>query len=96
MPDIKIHTDDISAKTVLTDALQAEIDRIGYALKLGDKKIRHFERKYNISSKEFLTDWTAENLEGEDLEYVEWAGEAKLHSRLSERLAILKGIKYVD
>jgi hypothetical protein len=96
MADIKIHTEDISAKTVLSEAVQAEKNRIGYALQLGEKKINFFERKYKVSSREFLRDWTAENLKGKDIEYIEWAGEAKLHSRLRERLAILKGIEYVD
>jgi len=96
MAGIKIHTEDASAKTVLSEAVQAEKNRIGYALQLGEKKIQFFERKYKVSSREFLRDWTAENLEGKDLEYIEWAGEAKLHSRLRERLTILKGIEYVD
>jgi hypothetical protein len=95
MTNIKIHTGDTSAKTVLSEALQAETNRIGYALQLGEKKIKFFERKYKVSSREFLCDWTAENLEGKDIEYVEWAGEAQLHSKLRERLAILKGIEYV-
>jgi hypothetical protein len=96
MSDVKIYAGDTSAKTVLSEALQAEKKRIGYALQLGEKKINFFERKYNVSSQKFLSEWTAENLEGKDIEYVEWAGEAKLHSRLRERLAILKGIEYVD
>ncbi len=39
---------------------------------------------------------TAEELEGHGLEYVEWAGEMKLVTRLQERLDILKGLEYVD
>ena len=96
MADIKIHTDYTSAKTVLSEAVQAEKNRIGYALLLGKKKIEFFEKKYKVSSEVFLRNWTAENLEGKDIEYVEWAGETKLHSRLHERLAILQGIEYVD
>ncbi|MCF6188067.1 MAG: hypothetical protein L3J49_11425 [Desulfobulbaceae bacterium] len=96
MADIKIHTEDSSAKTVLAEAVEAEKNRIAYALQLGAKKINFFESKYKVSSREFFRDGTAENLEGKDIEYVEWAGEAKLHSRLQERLAILKGIEYVD
>ncbi len=96
MADIKIHIEDISAKTVLSETVQAEKNRIGYALQLGAERIKFFEKKYKVSSREFLRDWTAENLQGKDIEYIEWAGEAKLHSRLRERLAILKGIEYVD
>jgi hypothetical protein len=36
---------------------------------------------------------SAEDLKGKDLEYVEWAGEYHLFSRLNERLAVLKSIK---
>ncbi len=96
MADIRIHTEHASAKTVLSEAVQAEKNRIGYALQLGERKIEFFEKKYKVSSQVFLRDWTAENLEGKDIEYIEWAGEAKLHARLRERLTILKGIEYVD
>lgn len=96
MADIKIHAEHASAKTVLSEAVQAEKNRIGYALQLGKKKIKFFEEKYKVSSEVFLRDWTAEKLEGKDLEYIEWAGEAKMHSRMQERLTILKGIEYVD
>jgi hypothetical protein len=96
MADIKIHTHHTSAKAVLFEAVQAEKNRIGYALQLGKKRMGIFEKKYNVSSEVFLRDWAAENLEGKDIEYIEWAGEAKLHYRLRERLAVLKGIEYVD
>ena len=96
MADIKIHTEHTSSKNVLAEAVQAEKNRITYALQLGQKKINYFEKKYKVSSQVFLRDWTAENLEGKDIEYVEWAGEAKLQARLRERLAILKGIEYVN
>ena len=96
MANIKIHTEHTSAKNVLSEAVQAEKNRLGYALQLGEKKIDFFEKKYKVSSQVFLREWTAENLEGKDIEYIEWAGEAKLQARLRERLAILKGIEYVD
>ena len=96
MASVKIHTEQKSAKNVLYEAVQAEKRRITYALQLGEKKIQFFEKKYKIPSQVFLHDWTADNLEGKDIEYVEWAGEAKLHARLCERLAILRGIEYVD
>ncbi len=37
MADIKIHAEHASAKTVLSEAVQAEKNRIGYALQLGGK-----------------------------------------------------------
>ena len=96
MANIKIHTEHTSAKNVLSEAVQTEKNRIAHALQLGERKIDFFEKKYKITSQAFLQNWTAENLEGKDIEYIEWAGEAKLLARLRERLAILKGIEYVD
>ena len=96
MAEIKIHSDHASAKAVFCEAIKAEEHRIGYALQLGQKRLGFFEKKYGVSSETFLLNWTAEKLEGKDVEYVEWAGEAKLYSRMRERLAILKGIEYVD
>ncbi len=65
-----------------------------YSLGIGQKRLVAFEEKYGVSSVVFMDEWTAENLEGQDIEYVEWAGEIKLVSRLKERLAILKDIEY--
>ncbi len=48
-----------------------------------------------ISSEIFSNDWSAEDLKGKDLEYVEWAGEYELFSRLNERLAVLESIENV-
>ena len=93
MANIKIHIEHTSAKSVLSEAVQDEKNRIAYALQLGERKIDFFEKKYKVTSQAFLQNWTAENLEGNDIEYIEWAGEAKLHARLRERLAILQGIE---
>ncbi len=65
-----------------------------YSLGIGQKRLAVFEKKYGVSSVVFMDEWAAENLEGQDIEYVEWAGEIKLVSRLKERLAILKDIEY--
>ncbi len=96
MTEIKINSDYASTKAVLSEAIKAERHRIGYALQLGQKRLDIFEKKYGVTSEIFLRDWTAEKLEGKDVEYVEWAGEAKLYSRMQERLTILHGIEYVD
>jgi len=96
MTEIKINSDYASTRAVFSEAIKTEQHRIGYALQLGQKKLDIFEKKYGISSETFLRDWTAEKLEGKDIEYIEWAGEAKLYSRMRERLTILNEIEYVD
>ncbi len=54
----------------------------------------------NLKSKErpqspFIAEWSAEDLKGQDMEYVEWAGEYQLALRLNERLFALKSIENV-
>ena len=82
------------AVAVLVEAIKTEALRVKYSLGIGQKRLAVFEEKYGVSSVVFMDEWTAENLEGKDIEYVEWAGEIKLVFRLKERLAILKDIEY--
>jgi hypothetical protein len=82
------------ASEVLKEALELEASRIGYSLNLARNRLKKFERKYNISSEKFVNEWSAEDLKGGDLEYVEWAGEYRLALRLSERLAAIESIEY--
>ena len=91
MAEIILRTDEPDkAVQVLREALETEALRLKYSLNLAKKRLKRFEVKYNISSEEFINEWSAEDLKGKDLEYVEWAGEYQLFSRLSERLVVLK------
>ena len=83
------------AADILKEALAIEASRLKYSLNLAKKRLKRFETKYNISSEKFINEWSAEDLKGEDLEYVEWAGEYQLFSRLNERLVILESIENV-
>lgn len=91
---LKTDTPDKAAE-VLKEALGTETLRLEYSLNLAKKRLKGFETKYNISSEKFINEWCAEDLEGEDLEYVEWAGELQLSLRLNERLVALKSIEHV-
>ena len=83
------------AADILKDALAIEASRLKYSLNLAKKRMKRFETKYNISSEKFINEWSAEDLKGKDLEYVEWAGEYQLFSRLNERLTVLENIENV-
>lgn len=83
------------AVNILQEALKTEEMRLRYALDSAHRRISRFEEKYGISSKNFIEQWTAEDLQDGDAEYVEWAGEIKLASRVQERLNILNNIEYV-
>jgi len=94
MAEIILKTDvpDKAAK-FLVEALETETLRLKYTMKLAGKRLSKFEKKYGVTSKEFIKGWSAEDLEGKDLEYVEWAGEYNLLKRLNERLSARRPTK---
>ena len=77
----------------LKEALETEVSRIKYSLNLAKKRLKKFEKKYNVSSKKFIKEWSAEDLQGKDMEYVEWAGEYELFLKMNERFLVLRSIK---
>ncbi len=83
------------AAKYLVEALETEKSRLRYTMKLAKRRLSRFEKKYRVTSKLFMDEWSAEDLDGKDLEYVEWAGEYKLAKRLDERLNALKSIEHV-
>jgi hypothetical protein len=85
-----------AASTMVKEAIITEKQRLNYSLSLARKHLENFEEKYRVSSEKFLSDWTAEDLDGKDMEYVQWAGEYSLAGRLKERLDTIDGITYVS
>ncbi|MBC8438210.1 MAG: hypothetical protein H8D87_00785 [Deltaproteobacteria bacterium] len=81
--------------SILFEALETEEKRLQYSLGLAKKRLKKFEKKYNVSSDKFFAEWSAEDLKGQDMEYVEWSGEYQLALRLNERLFTLKSIENV-
>ena len=62
--------------------LKARGTRLELALKLARARLAPFEQKYSVTSKYFISEMAAEDLEGGDEEYVCWAGEYRLMQRL--------------
>jgi hypothetical protein len=81
--------------SILFEALETEERRLQYSLSLAKKRLKKFEKKYNVSSDKFIAEWSAEDLKGQDMEYVEWSGEYQLALRLNERLFSIKSIENV-
>jgi hypothetical protein len=77
-------------------AIESEVAKLELALMMAAKRLTPFEEKYGVTSEYFLTAMTAEDLEGEDDEYVHWAGEYKLMQRLQDKLRKLQEISYHD
>ena len=83
-----------SALDLIRSAIAAETSRLELGLKATERHLKSFEERYQVTSEEFLRDFAAEDLVGKDLEYVSWAGELKIHERISAQLESLKGIQY--
>ncbi len=58
------------------------------------RRLMHFEDRYAVNTAHFLEKMTAEDLNGGDIEYVEWAGEAQLLQGLETELAELEYANY--
>jgi hypothetical protein len=74
-------------------AVASEVARLELALEMAHKRLKPFEEKYGVTSEQFMTEMAAEDLEGGDDEYVQWAGEYKLMGDLKEKLAQLREIQ---
>jgi hypothetical protein len=82
--------------SLIRSVIEGEIARLELALKLARERLVPFEQKYGVTSEHFISEMTAEDLEGSDDEYVHWAGEYKLMQRLQEKLCQLQEIDYGD
>ena len=58
------------------------------------RRLAEFEKRFGVSTTFFLSEMTSEDLAGGDLEYVEWAGEAKLLTGLEAELGELEHARY--
>lgn len=96
MSKLKVISDKEESAEIVKNAVSAEINRMEIALNKTEKEIQKFEKKYNIPSKRFLKEYSAEDLKGGDQEYIRWAGELKIKERITEDMKRLKSIEYVS
>ena len=81
------------AQTVL-QALDAYKKRLRADVERTRQRLAVFEGRYGVDTARFLQEMSAEDLEGGDLEYVEWAGEARLLEELKAELVELEDARY--
>ena len=95
MTEIRLRTNKPDQATeIVFEALALEEARLQYSLKLAQKRLKFFEAKYGVDSDLFMGEWAAEDLEGQDMEYVEWAGEYKFAASLMNRIDVITGIRH--
>ena len=82
-----------SAQTVV-QALEAYKVRLRASIARTQRRLATFETRYGVDTTRFLHEMAAEDLHGGDLEYVEWAGEAKLLEGLEAELWELEHASY--
>tara|TARA_Y100000294_G_C8302926_1_gene235486 strand:- start:199 stop:495 length:297 start_codon:yes stop_codon:yes gene_type:complete len=89
---IELH-DEGGVQTIV-HALDAYKARLKAGIERSKRQLAVFESRYGIHTDHFLKEMTAEDLEGGDLEYVEWAGEARLLGGLEAELQELENARY--
>jgi hypothetical protein len=78
----------------ILQAIESYKARLRASIERSKRRLREFEERYGVDTDQFLREMAAEDLEGRDLEYVEWAGEAKLLEGLEIELAELENARY--
>jgi len=78
------------ATQTVIHALDAYKTRLRASIERTRRRLNEFEQRYNVTTQKFLDALTAEDLPGGDVEYVEWAGEAKLLAGLETELRELE------
>jgi hypothetical protein len=71
---------------IVAAALAQYRQRLLHSVQRTNEYLRAFEERYSISTQTFLAEYAAEDLEGGDREYVEWAGEAAVLEKLTIEL----------
>lgn len=75
-------------------AIETYKARLRSGIERTQRRLAQFEQRYGVDTAHFMQEMTAEDLEGGDLEYVEWAGEAKLLEGLGMELRELMHARY--
>lgn len=75
---------------VVLNAIDAYKTHLGESIERTRRRLGDYEERYGVPTRDFLARMAAEDLDGGDLEYVEWAGEASLLEGLEAELAQLE------
>lgn len=92
--EMVIELPDQGTAVTVQRALENYQARLQASIQRTRRRLKGFEDKYETSTERFLEEMTAEDLHGGDLEYVEWAGEAKLLHGLEAELEELQYARF--
>ncbi len=93
---LEIQSNFEGAETLIRSAVYSEIKWLEIGLRKTDREIRKFEEKYQTSSRIFVEEYTAEDLDGDDDdEYISWMGELKIRRKIASELRKLREVEYI-
>ncbi len=78
----------------VVQAMEAYKARLRFSIERTKRHLAVFEARYGVDTERFLREMAAEDLVDGDLEYVEWAGEARLLAGLTGELTELENAHY--
>jgi hypothetical protein len=89
-----IEVSDRRGTQTIISAMETYKARLRLSIERTKRHLGEFEARYSTTTEHFLAEMAAEDLVGGDLEYVEWAGEAKLLKGLEAELGELEHARY--
>ena len=78
----------------ILSAIESYKQRLQASIAHGQRRLAEFEDHYGVATDYFLANMVAEDLEGGDQEYVDWAGESQLLKSLQSELAELENARF--
>lgn len=78
---------------ILSEALSQKKKLIKIAMRRTQNNLNAFEKKYKMTSRTFYSKYTKGQL-GDDLDFMEWAGEQEIIQRLKQEYKQIEGIHF--
>jgi Tfp pilus assembly protein PilV len=91
---LKIELESQQAAESVLQALEAYKEQLRQNIARTERRLQAFEERYGVSTSVFITEMTAEDLVGGDLDYIEWSGEFELLKGLQQELQELDRARY--
>ena len=79
--------------SALVQALSMYRSQLQLSIRRSKRKLTLFEKQYGVSTETFLAEMAAEDLLGGDMEYIEWAGEARLLDGLESEIEEIERVQ---
>jgi hypothetical protein len=84
-----------NALDIIKAAIAAEVKRLEIGLHKTNRQIKKFEKRYGVTSDRFQKELAGEDMKKGDEEYIRWAGELQIRTRIETDLKHLKDIEFV-